>query len=147
LSLICPTTQLYTNKHNFLSDRSNKLKFHLKFFEILFYLELKFQDDQNLVRLSDKGSKLLSKSLYVFLNKIHSSLPLVKSAINNSIVKYKHHIHRLDDILNELHGCCMFSKIDLKISYHQIMIKKIMIKKMKMKEKITLRLNMNCLNG
>jgi hypothetical protein len=39
------------------------------------------------------------------------------------MVKYKHLILRIDDILNELHGSCMFSKIDLKIVYHQIKIK------------------------
>ena len=30
---------------------------------------------------------------------------------------------RFNDILNELHGFCMFSKIDLKISYHKIKMK------------------------
>jgi hypothetical protein len=39
------------------------------------------------------------------------------------MVKYRHLILRIDDILNELHGSCMFSKIDLKIVYHQIKIK------------------------
>jgi hypothetical protein len=40
------------------------------------------------------------------------------------MVKYKHLILRLDDNLNKLHGSCMLSKIDLKISYHQIKMKK-----------------------
>lgn len=35
-------------------------------------------------------------------------------AINNIIVKYRHPISRLDDMLDEFHGACIFSKIDLK---------------------------------
>ena len=45
-------------------------------------------------------------------------------AINKITVKYQHPIPRLDDRSDELHGSCVFSKIYLKMEYHQIRFKK-----------------------
>jgi hypothetical protein len=44
-------------------------------------------------------------------------------ALNEVIVKKKYPLPRIDDLFDQLHGACVFSKIDLRSGYHQLKVR------------------------
>jgi hypothetical protein len=44
-------------------------------------------------------------------------------ALNEVTVKNKYLLPRIDDLFDKLHGVCVFSKIDLRLGYHQLKIR------------------------
>jgi len=43
--------------------------------------------------------------------------------LNKVTIKNKYHFPRIDDLMNQLVGACVFSKIEFKSGYHQIRVK------------------------
>ena len=43
--------------------------------------------------------------------------------LNKVTIKNKYHLPRIDDLMDQMVGSCVFSKIDLRSGYHQIRVK------------------------
>ncbi len=49
--------------------------------------------------------------------------------LNKKTIKNQYPISRIDELIDELHGVCYFSKIDLRSGYHQIQVREVDVEK------------------
>jgi hypothetical protein len=50
-------------------------------------------------------------------------------ALNEVTIKNKYLLPRIDDLFDQLRGACVFSKIDLRLRYHQLKVRECDISK------------------
>jgi hypothetical protein len=64
-------------------------------------------------------------ALVLFVNKKYRTLRIRIDLrkLNKVIINNKYLLPRIDDLLDQLKGAIIFSKIDLRLGYHQVRIK------------------------
>jgi hypothetical protein len=84
---------------------------------------------EHIVELLEKGFICPSSSpwgaLVIFVPKKDGTQRLCMDyhALNEVTVKNKNPLPRIDDMFDQLHGACVFSKINLRLGYHQFKVR------------------------
>ena len=73
-----------------------------------------------------KPSSSLVASLVVLVKKKDGTLSMCSDyrALNKKTIKNRYPIPRIDELMDELQGAKYFSKIDLRLGYHQVRVRK-----------------------
>jgi hypothetical protein len=106
------TTPIYKTPYKMATPELVELKEHIK-------------------ELLEKGFIHPSSSLWgapvIFVPKKDGTqrLCMYYRALNEVTVKNKYPMSRIDDLFDQLHGACVFSKVDLRSGYHQLKIRSV----------------------
>jgi hypothetical protein len=104
------TTHIYKTPYRMATPELAKLMEHVK--ELL---------ERWFIRPS--SSLWGAPAIFVLKNDGTQRLCVDYHALNEVTIKNKYPLPRIDDLFNQLHGACVFSKIDLRSGYHQLKIR------------------------
>jgi hypothetical protein len=104
------TTPIYKTPYRMATLELAKLKEHIK--ELL---------EKGFIRPSSSSWGALV--IFVLKKDGTKRLSVDYHALNEVTIKNKYPLPRIDDLFDQLHGACMFSKIDLRSGYHQLKIR------------------------
>jgi hypothetical protein len=72
--------------------------------------------------IGPSSSEWVAPMIFVPKNDGTQRLCMDYCALNEVTVKNKYPLPRIDDLFDQLHGACVFSKIDLQSGYHQLKV-------------------------
>jgi hypothetical protein len=103
------TTPTYKTPYRMATPELAKLKEHIK--ELL---------EKGFIRPS--SSSWGAPVIFILKKDGTQRLCMDYHALNEVTVKKKYPLRRIDDLFDQLRGACVFSKIDLRLGYHQLKI-------------------------
>jgi hypothetical protein len=103
------TTPIYKTRYRMATPELAELKGHIK--ELL---EKRF--------IHRSSSPWGAPVIFVLKKDGTQRLCMDYRALNEVAIKNKYPLPRIDDLFDQLHGACVFSKIDLHSDYHQLKI-------------------------
>jgi hypothetical protein len=110
IELMPGTTPIYKSPYRMATLQLAELKEHIK--ELL---------EKGFVRPS--SSPLGAPVIFVPKKDGTQRLCMDYRVLNEVTIKNKYPVPRIDDLFDQLHGACVFSKIDLQSGYHQLKIR------------------------
>ncbi|XP_068503778.1 uncharacterized protein [Phaseolus vulgaris] len=113
----------YCTNNTLVDDLSNQINFLPSVDSVLQEIQTQVEELMNTGWVQETMSPCVVPVILVPKNDGYWRMCTDYRALNNITIKYKHHIPRLDDLMDELYGGCIFSKIDLKSGCHEIRIR------------------------
>ena len=113
----------YCKNNTLVADHSNQINFLPSVDSVLQEIQTQVEELMNKGWVQEPMNPCAIPGILVPKNDGYWRMCTNCRALNNITIKYKHHIPRLDDLMDELYGGCIFSKIDLRSGCHQIRIR------------------------